>query len=356
MAPEMRQVSDRHESHLSSTIRDSRQFILDQVSTSNFQRGPSEPLLHYLLENRFNLALVPRYHGGHGLNFLSEFNLILEATRLDGTFGWLVFQLAGNPGRVLSYFSPETVDELLEAYQYKIVFSYQNDPSKATARRDGRKLLVSGKWSFGTLSKCATHFVIPFTDPTTNVETCLVLPSNQVDQTDNWRNRAFLATSIGTYQVVDHVVSKTDLVARMELANKHFSPSYSVPRSSIKHIAWSMGMALNAIDTISTRDALAARAPKWLTYQAETDARLQEVRQHLVRLEEEVHTGTSTSTLKWLADRCSSTHKHALNGVMSAFVAFPQESLDEDSVFSRNLFDTAVLSLHKALRQDLHFL
>lgn len=341
---------------LTEAFRKDREWILTEIDASDRARGPTDLLMRYLLEKRVNLALVPTAYGGLGLGFIGEFDVIAEATRLSGTFGWIVFQLLGNPGRVLSFFSPEVVRRILSSVNGDLVISYQNDPTKARAVRDGERLLVSGRWSFGTLSKSATHFAIPFVDPVGGGETCLLLESHRVTRIDDWKNAAFRGSSITSYELLNHEISASDLVAPIQPANLDFNPAYTVPRSAIKHLAWSAGMALNVFDTIVESDPSKAGLPEWSRYEQNLSVVLDEVRSNVQLLQERLTHAPVGDLLQELNTRCSSVHQQALNGALAAFTALPRESLDDNSKVAKNMRDTLVLSLHKALRDGLSFL
>ena len=351
-------------STLTADLRSRSDWIRGEIVESNRIARPSDALLEYLLDRRTNLALVPQCYGGLHLDFLGEFSLIFEATRIDSTFGWIVFQLIGNPGRVLSFFSDSTVRNLLAQTDGRVVITYQNDASKARVTAGPTGTRVSGYWNFGTLADCATHFAVPFIDPEDGVERCMLLPPDTVERPDKWLSDAFKGASISPYAISNRPVNGGDPVAEIRLSNDAFRPYYVVPRSSIKHLAWSAGLAQANLDAVSGRDPSRASAC-WTEYEQTLCTQIQEVRARLQALGEAtaaedgpggVPAAGAGAELNELHARCAPLQQLAVEGALQVFVETPGKALDSGSRVSRTLLDVLTLSLHGAIRPDISFI
>lgn len=347
---------------ITAELRSNATWIREEIKASNSIGYPTRALLDFLLERRINLALVPEYYCGLHFDFCGEFLLISEATRIDSTFGWIVFQLIGNPGRILSFLDDHIVKALLDDTSGRVIFTYQNDPSKAEVELRNDTLIVSGYWLFGTLSECATHFAIPFIDPRDDLWKCALVAPEAIRHPAPWKSNAFKGASIAPYEISGYEIGNKDIVFKAGLGNKHFNPNYSVSRSAIKHLAWSIGLAFGVLDTAERRGS--DQVPSWSAYgqklaarTAEIDAILKELQDRLAEAGDNAARPASTDCLiNALQDLCGSVHQLAVDGALQIFVENPVEALDSGSRVSRTLLDALTLSLHGAIRSDIAFL
>ena len=343
-------------------LRSNATWIREEIEASNSIGCPTRALLDFLLERRINLALVPEYYDGLHFDFCGEFLLISEATRIDSTFGWIVFQLIGNPGRISSFLDDRIVKALLDDTGGRVIFTYQNDPSKAKVELRNDTLIVSGYWFFGTLSECATHFAIPFIDPRDDLSKCALVAPEAVRHPTPWKSKAFKGASIAPYEISGYEIGHEDIVSKASLGNEHFNPYYAVPRSAIKHLAWSIGLAYGVLDTAERRGS--DKVPSWFAYgqklaarAAEIDVILKELQDRLAEAGDNAARPAATDGLvNALQNLCGSVHQLAVDGALQVFVENPVEALDSGSRVSRTLLDALTLSLHGNIRSDIAFL
>jgi hypothetical protein len=228
-------------------------FLREQTTLSNNIGQPTELLVSYLMNKKIHLALVPHSFGGFGFDLQEEFQLILAASKISGTLGWIVFQLCGNLGRVFSFFPDSVIRGLLNEESMCPIICYHDNPQPGVIEeRDGVDLL-SGTWPAGSLSRVATHFCAPYREAGTRVPSCVVVRKDKVTIGDSRPEKGLFGASTCSYRLDDiAVASPENLVAAVKCNNEKFLPWYSVARSPIKHAAFAVGIGYHAIALIES--------------------------------------------------------------------------------------------------------
>ncbi|MBD2303677.1 hypothetical protein [Nostoc sp. FACHB-190] len=228
-------------SKILATMTDAQAWLRKELNESRKNEQPTQALMKFLVDQKINLALVPEKYGGLEFDLIQEMWLIKYATKLDPALGFIVFQLCGNVGRVLSFLSDTSIMNLLEETKSRLILCYQNNFNIATIKNSNSGWLISGSWPFASLSRCATHFVLPYIQQDGS-RCCLVVNKDAVEIPLKCKGLGLKATSTTGYIVNNYLISKADIKTHAIPSNPNFLPRYSIARAPIKHAAWTMGI------------------------------------------------------------------------------------------------------------------
>lgn len=238
-----------------SNLNNHKTFIKEEIYKSSTSHAPTKKLIDFLFELKINLALVPQKFGGLGFDLFEEYVLIKESAQINPSFGFIVFQLCGNVGRVLSFLTDNEIISLIKKHDSRIIFAYQNNFNIGKFKLIGKDCYIEGKWNIASLTSCATHFVLPYKDNSGKKKCIIIEDRNKIKIPKNSKGIGLKATSTTGYLAENIKVTQEKFNIEAVSKNSNFLPNYSIPRSAIKHFAWTTGcfFYLNQLSPINKK-------------------------------------------------------------------------------------------------------
>jgi len=325
-------------------LEQNKTFLLQEIRNSEKENQPAHALMAFLLEHKIHLALVPNEYGGFGLGPVGEMQLIRAATKLDPSLGWIIFQLCGNVGRVLSFSKDSDIKHLMAEQNGHLVFCYQNNflPGKLSKNKGSYHL--SGEW-MASLSKYASHFVLPYVAPDQS-KRCMIVPQNACSILSTSIGIGLRATSTTQFEISDFPVSNALYDIAAESSNRHFLPFYTAIRAPIKHTAWTLGVG-DKIMGIRNKFSLDNTEAHDL-FQRAGLAFTKVIEAYEMKL---LGTKAQNINISDLYEKTKALHHWLLELAMATYLALPKEAMNPTSPLSCLILDMMTMSHHIELRE-----
>lgn len=343
---------------LAQALFNDRSFFARETQVADVLGKPSASLMDRLVGIGIPYALLPECYGGANYGYFQEYTLIKTATSIAPSLGWIVFQLCGNPPRVLSFYDDADVRCLIEQASQDLIVAYDTNPRVATAKCLEGGFELSGTWQYATLSQVANFFAIPFLDPLTGVERCYLANTEQVNVDTHYTSDGLRGTSTTSFTIKGSIKAEIGQCPTADYNNSLFATEYRMARAPVKHVAWSIGLWSGLLSYLQTQkmnanaQALIERDLERLAMvEDQLTARMQEL-QTLVAdgFESENFTlaQIKMQELKQISVRLQSW---VLETTISFHLAAPGQALDDSSTLYRWVRHNLTGSLHGAVRE-----
>jgi hypothetical protein len=318
-------------------------WLRDQVAVSAAREAPAEPLMDFLLDLRVNRALVPASLSGLGLDYRGELRMIRAAAAIEPVLGWIVFQLCGNVGRVLSWLDDDTARALLDEASGRIVLSYQDNFGIGRWADRGDSAEISGRWPLASLTRCATHFVLPFMAG--DRKRAFVVNRVYVSVPRETKGIGLKASSTTGYIADRLSLSGKGILVDAETRNARFLPEFRYPRAPVKHAGWTLGVweRLRACSCFAALEEATEIAASIAHAEATIWALIGTLEQTMEQPRERAEAANRLSEINRTLTAC------LLQVALAAYLASPSDAVVPDSPIANLVKDLATMSLHRAV-------
>lgn len=325
-------------------------WLKQELKTSTVIEQPTQALVSFLLDLKINVALLPKKYGGLEFGLIDEMKLIQHSAEIDPALGFIVFQMCGNTGRIFSYLPEDMIRILLEETRNQIIICYQDNYHIATTDLANNTPMISGMWPIASLSRCATHFALPYTQTRENsCRYCAIVTKEAVQVLDNSIGIGLKSTSSTGYKVNNYPISDNDINVEAISTNIDFLPIYSIPRAPIKHIAWTLGVGNRLLQI---RKGIDIKQGNVLINV------LNQVRESIIKDIEQIEKRkfnilNCTTLLDNLVHKNRALNSWLMEQTMATYLHFPSISADPQSEISRLICDMLTLSLHASVKEEI---
>jgi alkylation response protein AidB-like acyl-CoA dehydrogenase len=312
-------------------------------------------------------AMVPRANGGLELSLTEVNQLIVEASKANGSLGWVL--LIGIPGPViLGLLAPDAVAEIMA--QYPRARGRGTIAPKGVAVPTDGGYLVSGQWPFASGGPhpdlvVANCIVMDNGSPRIAANgvpelVLAVLPADKVEFLDTWHVLGLRATDSCDYAVREVFVPERMTANLFTATNCFDTPATRLPLRvvlAMGHASVAIGIAEGALEEVTAvaktkraamnPGALLAHDPVFRHSLGEEDLRLTAVRALLDRT-------TEAATAAFLSGRPLSARETMEGRTMAGFITAECVKIVDAAYTmagSVSLYDTS--SLQRRLR-DIH--
>ncbi len=213
--------------------------------------------------------LLPRDLGGREVDPLAMFRVIEEASRIDGSAGWIVAIGSGTPGFMVPFLDTETAHAIFLENPAAISGGTFAPRGKAIPVDGGFR--VSGHWPFASgIEHCdwliGGCFVFDGDRPVTGKDGAplvhiAVFPASECQIHDTWDVVGLRGTGSHDFSVADLFVPKSHMTSPFSQNPTRTEPQYAILFFLIAHAANALGIARHAIDVFTEFASKASAGP-----------------------------------------------------------------------------------------------
>ena len=339
---------------LADCLLENKNFLKRESRQSDLNGRPTKAMMEFLTDVGIPFAMMPECYGGRNYDYTQEYTLIKTAASIAPSLGWVVFQLCGNPPRVLSFYDQENVETIIEKAGKNLIVAYDTNPYAGIAKRNSDHYEVSGTWAYATLSQVARYFAVPFLDPKSGAERCYLADVEQVEVDTTYHSDGLQGTSTTRFTIkgVIKIDEKSCPVANYN--NKNFSQTYRLARAPVKHLAWAIGYWEGLLDIVQSQDNNAnvrAIVERNIQSLKEIEAPILDKLASLKNTIETEGASAAESGMEKLKDISVQLQSWVLETTISLHLANPPQALDGRSEFYRWVRHGLTGSLHGAVRE-----